>query len=382
MNYLLLGIVLIRRKSCFFYEGRQIRKAFLLFIGYLFIINLLKNDPIDALSFFLGALPFPFIMNAFASKNEEAKIVDFFIKFYLVYTSVFSLLQIAGYPLTSGAILSNLEFIKTEYGYSGVSSQGLRITGADMNSVWYACILGMIFIYYYFHYTETRKKSKLLVAIFSLVLLLLTQSRAAIFSLFPVIIITEVIIRGRFKKQIGLWSSVVVGLLVIYFIIYPFLLQEFPRLFLRINEDGSVIHRIQANVYGSVGTLKTSPLFGVSFKEGLEMMRIGYKTIGLFIGNYFIETVTHHNQPLYYLRYYGLIGLVLFLAVYYHMYKFARSKENSSLTQKILVAIILFHFAYTLTHNNKITMDYFLFIMIAFKEVRNTEPLDHIPNIL
>jgi len=50
------------------------------------------------------------------------------------------------------------------------------------------------------------------------------------------------------------------------------------------------------------------------------------------------------------------------------MYKFARSDENTTLTQKILVAIILFHFTYTLTHNNKLTMDYFLFIFLTFKD--------------
>ena len=84
----------------------------------------------------------------------------------------------------------------------------------------------------------------------------------------------------------------------------------------KVEEDGSIVHRIQANVYGVVGTFYLSPIIGVPFENALEAMILGYKKVGLFIGYYFIDEVTQHNQPAYFFRYYGLIGFLFFVLIY------------------------------------------------------------------
>ena len=46
------------------------------------------------------------------------------------------------------------------------------------------------------------------------------------------------------------------------------------------------------------------------------------------------------------------------------MFQIGFSKKLD-LNKKILFAILLFHFIYTLSHNNKITSDYYIWIFMA-----------------
>lgn len=365
LNYALLILLLLKRGRHVFAGFNKTQKTFFVFIFYVFIINLIRNSFQDSLSYFLGAVTFPFIWKAFGENEDNARLVRFFIVFYLVFTSIFSLLQLGGVPVTIGSLLAGTGFIGTDIDYSGVTSQGLRITGADMNSIAYACILGMIIIYYYFRFEAERRFKYLLITMFTAILLLSTQSRAALFSIIPVIILTKIITQSSLKDRIRLFVGVSLLLIISAIAFLPVLKAEFPRLFLSISEDGSLIHRIQANVYGSVGTLFKSPLLGVPFDDGLEAMKVGYHKLGLFVGSRFIPIVTHHNQPLFFLRYYGLIGIILLLIFYFRVIRFSLSEHNTLFIKQYLFGIILFHFLYTLTHNNKISMDYYLFILLA-----------------
>lgn len=371
MNYLLLGIIILKRRNRAFNGFNKAQKTFFVLIFYVFVVNLFRNSFQDALSYLLGALTFPFIWKAFSEMKNNKRLISFFISFYLIFTSIFSLFQISGIPLTAGTLLSGTGIIKTDLAYSGVTGQGLRITGADMNSIGYACILGMIIIYYYFRFESEWRYRYLFYVIITVILLLFTQSRAAIFSIIPVIIITKILTQSRIKDRVLLFTGTAFATLAIALILIPVLRNEFPRLFIKVLEDGSVIHRIQANVYGSIGTIVKAPIFGVSFNEGLEAMKIGYQKIGLFIGTYFIPMVTHHNQPLFFLRYYGLVGLFLILLFYFRVAKTALSETNPILIRQIVFGVLLFHFLYTLTHNNKITMDYYLFIILSFNSCEN-----------
>ena len=146
----------------------------------------------------------------------------------------------------------------------------------------------------------------------------------------------------------------------------PTIKQSYPRLFLSIEEDGSVVHRMQANVYGSVGTFYLSPFIGMPISESLTAMNLGYNKIGLFVGDYYYDRVTQHNQPAYFFRYYGFIGFLFFLLIYKKMFQIGFSRMLD-FNKKILFAILLFHLMYTFSHNNKITTDYYLWIFMALQ---------------
>jgi hypothetical protein len=146
----------------------------------------------------------------------------------------------------------------------------------------------------------------------------------------------------------------------------PLIKELFPRLFLTVDQDGSVIHRMQANVYGAIGTFYLSPLIGVSYEEALHAMEVGYKKIGLFIGNYFIDKVTYHNQLFFFFRQYGFIGVFFYVALMFSFILKAFSLKED-FKQKIILSIILFYFFYTLSHNNKWTMDYYIWLFLSYK---------------
>ena len=135
-------------------------------------------------------------------------------------------------------------------------------------------------------------------------------------------------------------------------------------MFLTLEEDGSVVHRIQANVYGSVGTFYLSPFIGMPISESLTAMNYGFNKLGLFVGDYYYDRVTQHNQPAYFFRYYGFIGFLFFVLIYKRFFQIGFSRKLD-LNKKIFFSILLFHLIYTLTHNNKITTDNYIWIILA-----------------
>jgi len=192
--------------------------------------------------------------------------------------------------------------------------------------------------------------------------------------LFTNIIVSKNKVKGIFLTTIGALFLI----LVVYFSL-PLLQEIFPRLFLGIDEDGSIIHRLQANIYGAIGTFYMSPLIGVSFDNALNSMTYGFNQIGLFVGYRFIDEVTYHNQFFYYFRHYGFIGLFLYLFLLISIIYNALSKNKTEFNKKILFSIIAFYFLYTLTHNNKWNMDFYLWIFLSLSfTINNLKTGKHI----
>jgi hypothetical protein len=371
MNYVLLVTFFLYKHPK---QNKQIIKLqiiIFIFIAYIFLLNLLQNDLQKTLSTFITTLPIPFILGMFSLYPRRNELIFFFAKFYILYNLVFSILQVIGIYITSSSILAKIPIFGTYREFVGVSAtQGVRISGAGASTISLACILGIIFILFYFYkYNDkllsTKERSIYLLIVF--VLILLTQTRSLIFALPIVIIITSIIVSKNNMKGIFLTSIGTIVFIGLFYTSLPTLMEMFPRLFLTINDDGSVIHRIQANVYGAIGTFNLSPWVGVPFSDAMIAMRNGLSEIGLFIGNYFINEVTYHNQLFYYFRHYGLIGLGLFILLFWKMIKVALDSNKSEENKKILFAIILFYFLYTLSHNNKWTMDYYLWVFMALQ---------------
>lgn len=366
LNYFILIFILF--KPNLLYKSFEVKKSFyflLIFLFYLFFNNLFKNDLKESFSLFLSSLPLPFILVYFNVAFDSFKYVHFYAVFYLLYSSFFSFLQLGGLAISSSNLLATLPLIDVERDFQGFTTQGLRVTGTDINSIAYSCILGMLVIYFFNLYSFSKSKQILFFLCLSVFMMFLTQSRATLFSIVPVIFLSNLFLKNSGKKIFSVVILSVIVFSIINVFLLPVLQETFPRLFLSIEEDGSVIHRIQANVYSAVGTFFLNPFFGVSFSNADAALNLGYEKLGLFVGTYFIDEVTHHNQLFYFFRYYGFVGLFLFIYVYFSFLKIGLKSTNYDFIKKTIIGIVLFHFLYTLTHNNKITMDYYLYIFLS-----------------
>lgn len=368
LNYMILVTYLLYERPQKNIRIIKLQIIILIFILYMFLVNLLQNDVKEAIATFIATFPVPFILGLFSRYPKKNELIFFFAKFYILYNLFFSILQLIGLHITSNTIIARIPLFGTDRGFVGFGEQGVRISGAGSSTISLACILGMIFILFYFYKNKEkllgkRERQFYLITIF--ILILLTQTRSLIFSLPLVLIITNIIVSHNKGKGIILTMVSIMVIFILTYILLPVLYELFPRLFLSIYEDGSVVHRIQANIYGAVGTFNLSPWVGVSFSDAMYAMENGYNNIGLFIGYYFIPEVTYHNQIFYYFRHYGFIGLGLFLLLFWKMIKIALDSKKIESSQKILFSIIIFYFLYTFSHNNKWTMDFYLWIFMS-----------------
>tara|TARA_B110000003_G_scaffold43508_1_gene40972 strand:+ start:4090 stop:5316 length:1227 start_codon:yes stop_codon:yes gene_type:complete len=367
LHYVLIFWNLYSNKTVLNKNIKDLQLTFSLFIIYIFTIDLYQNDLQKAFSSLITLIPFPIILGIFAKQKQNFRLVFFYAKWYIIYNGFFAVLQFSGIHVTAGELLANLPFLDVDKGFvTDFAKQGIRTSGASYSSIGFACNLGVIFIYfYYFKIQSIISKKKRIFYLFMIIFFIITsQTRSLIFTLLPVIYLTTIYISRNIPYL--KYSFVILLMSLGFFILKPTIKQSYPRLFLTIEEDGSLVHRLQANVYGSVGTFYLSPYIGMPFSESLTAMDFGFSKLGVIIGDYYYDRVTQHNQPAYFFRYYGFIGLIFFVLIYKKMFQIGFSRKLD-FNKKIIFAILLFHLLYSLSHNNKITTDYFLLIFIALQ---------------
>mgnify|MGYP000014595336 CR=1 FL=1 len=369
LNYMLIFVNLFSKKTVLNKKIKGLQFIFFLFIIFTFTVDLYQNDIQKAFSSLVTLTPLPIILGIISKQKENFRIVLFYAQWYIIYNCFFALLQFSGFYVTAGELLAKLPLLDVDHGFAtDFSNQGLRTSGASYSSIGFACNLGVIFIFFYYFKIESilSKKKRIFYLFIIVIFIILSQTRSVIFALIPVIYLTNLIVnKTNFTNALKLsFSILLVSLSII--VLLPSIKQSYPRLFLTLEEDGSVIHRIQANVYGTVGTFYLSPFIGMPISESLTAMNYGYNKLGLFIGDYYFDRVTQHNQPAYFFRYYGFIGLLFFVLIYTKMFQIGLSRRLD-LNKKALFGILLFYLIYTLSHNNKITTDYYLWIFIALQ---------------
>lgn len=371
LNYSLVIIsILYFQKSNKNIQNIQILLFILIF--YIFIINIIQNDLTMAFSMFVTTLPIPFIFSLFFRVPYNNEIIFFYVKFYLIYNAIFAFIQAAGIFYTAGSLLSKIPGIGVTRGFvEDLQYQGLRVSGATASSIELACILGFSFLLLFYTKVDEKilsdKERKFYISLI-IILIFLTQTRSLIFSLPIVIFLTSFFLN---KKTIKTYAKIVftlsfsVGTL---YLLLPILMEMFPRLFLSTAEDGSIVHRLQGNVFGITGVYYTSFWTGVAFDEIFQAVKLGYNKIGLFTGTYFIQESTDHNQVAYFFKYYGFIGFSIFIFIFYKLIIWAKSNNDTSI-KKTLFASIIFYLLYTFSHNNSIIMDYYFWIFMSLTSI-------------
>lgn len=366
-NYFLLIVFLFKKNIKI--KANKIYLPFLLFLLYIFLINILQNDILDAISLLIPFIPLPLIFYFLYESNNNNRIIYIYSKTWLILNFIFCILQFFNFHIILSDVSSLLPFVGRTYNFaSDFSLQGLRVSGITYSTIGFSSHLGMIFFYFFYNRNNMySKKMRLIYLLMILFLIFMTQTRSLIFLVFPILIINKFLFSKKgFLSQARNLIFLIPLTFGLTLLFSEYLQVTFPRLFLTIESDGSIVHRIQSNVFAVIGTFYTSPIIGVPFDDALEMMNYGFSKIGLFVGDYFIDEVTHHNQILYYFRYYGFIGLIFLIYIYYKMIIIALLSKSNEI-KKIILSVVFFHFFYTLSHNNTIFTDYFLWIFLSLK---------------
>lgn len=367
LNYILVAILLVK-PSCCRIKGaaRSIQHALFIFILYLFLVDISYNDTEEALSRFITALPIPYIFAVFVSNKNIDKIVTVYSIIYILYNGTFAIAQYFGVYITAGEMFSKVPFLGVSREVTeDFMRQGLRITGATSSTIGLACNIGIIFIFLWYRYGRRPLKKSLMVS--TVAMAFMSQTRSLLYSI-PISIGFVELLYSKFTlRGIMRWVGGAIIVVALIYTLYPYIEERYPRLFLGIEQDYSIVHRIQANVYGVVGTFELSPWLGLPKDRALEAIERGYRELGLIIGDYFIDEVTYHNQIAYYFRHYGFIGVGLFFFVLIRIISYIRSIPDAKITKKYLYSVIVFYALYTMFHNNKILSDYYLWMFLAIQ---------------
>lgn len=371
LNYLIVFKYLSNQKKYNIHNDfKELYTFSFIFIIYIFLIDLYQNDLQLAFSTFLSCFPIPIVFMYFAMQKNIGKLIYFFTKIFILYNGFFALLQFFGFYITAGELLANIPAIEVKSGFhTDFYNQGLRVSGASFSIIGFSLYMGFMFLYFYYNKPVFySKKVRLFFLVFITILVMLSQTRSLIY-LLPAIIIFMNIFNKSILKGIRNTILFFFAGLFVFYLSFDFLNENFPRLFLNFSEDGSVVHRIQGNIYSGYSTFILSPIIGLPIDQSYNSLEFGQKQLGLFFGDYFYEEVTYHNQLFFYFRHYGIIGLMLLLFLYRKIFILFTKNYITNDVRNFIFSAVIFQLVYSLSHNNKIFTDayiWFYFSLCAY----------------
>jgi len=214
------------------------------------------------------------------------------------------------------------------------------------------------------YYRLIERKNIVLIASLGVMVAILfhTQTRSAIYGLIPSIALVHLFfVRKNVKDLIRITSLLAITLSVVI-LFSGFIEKNFYRVTTPF--DATVIERLQTNYYATIGVWKEAPLFGIRKEMAWDVISHTAREEGPIFGDIFRVTTTHHNQILYYFRYYGLIGLGLLIALYWMIFRKIGHSPNN-ITKMMLLSIFIFDFQYSIGHNNKLISNVLLWLLLS-----------------
>lgn len=346
-------------------DTKNVLLAAYAFLIYIYISDVIKNDPIEAGNIFYPHLLIPVVLLIFEYRRKS---FDLYKVLYLIFgiSILFAVLQIIGLRENLSTLIPELGFIKSDQVISLPGPQGLRVSGAAYSIINFAECLGFLIIITYYRFTEKRNKISILSIILMIVVLFFTQTRSAIYGLVPSIFLVGLYYRRKNFKEV---LRLAIFLVIVFFTVSLFsnlIEKSFHRL--TTLSDWTVIERMQTNYYAMLGVWRRAPIFGIPKEMAWDVISRTAWEEGLIFGDILRISATHHNQVLYYFRYYGFVGLGLLMLLYYMIFR--KIVHSSQLvTKMILLSIFLFDFQYSLGHNNKLINNIILWILLSLTTV-------------
>ena len=325
-------------------------------ILYMLFVDLVINYYTQGVNDFINRLIVISIFPTLALSGDTSKNTFRSIMLFSLIPLTFGFVQTINPNFTIQSIWPNIPFItpyaiqtRTAAEYIASSS---RVVGTDNLAIGLSYLLGTSMC------ISLVMLKGLLRIIFILILayvLYNTQTRSAVYAIAIVAFyFAYSIVKGH---QFGRVFYVLIIILSGHFIMSSFVANE-PT-----NEVNRLVNPFDNNTYGKIisayigvtSTLKTSPIFGISRDQLQQQIMDSYATMNyLFLDqNLSVDAmITNHNQFVWYLRYYGIIGAVGILALHVCIWKLIGLKSGRE--NLLLRMIFIFTVLFSLMHNTNI----------------------------
>ena len=241
-NYFLL-IVLIFSKNIKF-KFNKIYLPFLLFLLYIFLINILQNDILDAISLLIPFIPLPLIFYSLYESNNNNRIIYNYSKTWLLLNFVFCIFQFFDFHIILSDVSSLFPFVGKVYDFdSNIEDQGLRVSGITYSIIGFSSHLGMIFFYFFYNRNNMySKKMRLIYLLILIFLIFMTQTRSLIFLIAPILFINSFLFSNKSFATKTRYLLILIPLIFgLTFLFAGYLQVTFPRLFLSLESDARVV---------------------------------------------------------------------------------------------------------------------------------------------
>lgn len=333
-----------------------------LFVFYMAVVDLIHNTAlyevfVRAFSHILIIMQLP----AFIDRSNTFRLTQWFKRLALISVG-FATIQVAGLHLTLADIVPNLGLIGSEPVREDLIDSYGRATGASYNTIAFAMHMAALVLLAFASNQLQPGISAKSFGIFGILGLLFSQTRAALFGLLPAIAVSYSLFSNSRTRALKKVIPLLFIMLIAAWGGTKIAEHYFPYLVKKIDEGDT--HRFTTNWYMSMGVLAESPLIGISADDAWDVYyrHADPSTAVHYSGE--MKTPTHHNQPGYYLRYYGVIGLLFLLIIHIQIFRLVATSPVEPI-RIFLGSFFILHFIYSLAHNNKLLTSPILWIFLS-----------------
>lgn len=367
---------------------RRLLVAALLLISLQFLVDMTVHyqnweDPIKLL---LIQLTIVLQLPALEKLRADPKKIELAFLASVLLSCLIALLQVRSPDVSVSNVIPPNPILLTETMRFDYLEETGRVTGTYSTAIGLALVCGFAFCICFVRAissTSHVSRAIYLALIFLLfVVLIFSQTRSAIYGVVPAVVLGYAIAKG-----LRLQSILIVGFLSIaiggtFSAIEQIITKYSERSTFSV--DGNTYAKITSNVYGVVAALHSNPLFGVPVNRRIDraggdiadeiLVRKGHAIVGdiLDAKEGFRVVPTNHNEPAYFLKYYGVIGFALYIFMCWTLLKKAMSKAEFA-SRWILCSIVLYQLQYSLLHNTQILGTVLLWVFLATWQ----EPVPH-----
>jgi hypothetical protein len=334
----------------------------LFFIVYMGLVDIIRGTPVAEASIKVASLSLNvLLLRVFMVRSDTFPLIKWFRRLVII-SAAFALMQFSGLHYALPDLIPDLGIIGSDEGREELIDIYGRATGATSNTIAFALQMTMLILIMYGSHLAGGKRAPWLYGLVGVAGLLLSQTRAALIGMFPAVF-TALLLFGKPRLD-TLYKIAIISLFTIFAlwlvqylapVYFPYLAKEI--------DDGDT-HRLWTNWYMTVGVFEESPIFGISPSDAWDVYFRHADPSAPVQYDPDMLTPTHHNQPGYYFRYYGFVGLFLLFAVYFRIISLIRACRIEAAGIAI-GAIVLLDFAFSFTHNNKLMSSPLIWIMLS-----------------
>jgi hypothetical protein len=349
----------------------------LIFSSYMLLVDAYQNDLIQGVKDLLNRLAVFLVLPAseimgFTDKRRLRRIL-----LLSLVPMLFGTLQIFDSSLNVPALWPDLPLFhasgldtSTSTGAEGVANYieyTGRVVGTGNIAIGLGLLLGIVFVLAALHTSGGRR---VFLLAWTLCVLYFTFTRSAVWGI-TIPILVMMFWNYRLPQRRGRLIGILAGLALIaggvVGVVWLSASMSVHASRLLVALDANTLVKLASAYGGIVDTLHVSPLVGIPQSDAYMSFVRAFASLpeSLFPAQLTLNsTVTNHNQFIYYLRYYGLIGLALVTYLHWLVWKKINAKADPRM-RLTLAAIFLYFVQYSLLHNVFLTSYTMIWLLLA-----------------